>query len=300
MRSYFRILKALIYLVFLLPPTILLKKIRFPGYKAWPHKVHRALCKSFNVHVKVFGKQLEEQPVLFVSNHVSWIDIIVLGGVVKGCFIAKDDMKRWPILGYLSSLQRTIFINREKRTEVAQQKEIIQQRLKNGDNLILFPEGTTSDGGKVLPFKSSLFSVTEFDDDQKKMEIAKKPNEDEQQENDLALEANTSKAGQKQIEQELLAEAAEGGLLIQPVTLVYRKINNMPAIRTTRPLVAWFGDMEIGPHFKEFVKLNKVEVEIHFHQPVSRNVFKSRKELSAYCQRTVANKLIERLRSGDA
>jgi 1-acyl-sn-glycerol-3-phosphate acyltransferase len=282
-RTYYRIFKAVVYLAVLLPPTIILKKIRFPGYKKWPHRVHKSLCSAFNVDVAVFGEQIEDQPTLFVSNHVSWVDILVLGGVLKGSFIAKDDMSRWPVLGYMATLQRTIFINREKRTDVSNQKKIIQDRLMSGDNLILFPEGTTSEGGRVLAFNSSLFGVAEFPEDKIRVEEAKKyipKYDDDGKEIDQPEEEETT------------------GLLIQPVTIVYRRINNMPAIRTSRPLVAWFGDMAIGPHFKKFIGLNRVEVEIHFHQPVSRNVFKSRKELSSYCQRTVANKLIERLRGG--
>ena len=283
MRSYYRVLKAIIYLIILLPPTIFFKKIRFPGYKKWPPRVHRALCSAFNVNVKVFGKQIEDQPVLFISNHVSWIDIWVLGGVLKGCFIAKDDMTNWPVLGYMATLQRTIFINRKKRTDVSLQKQIIQDRLLSGDNLILFPEGTTSEGGRVLPFNSSLFSVVEFPDDHIRREEARN---------------YTPKFDEEGSEISVPIEDDKLGILIQPVTLVYRRINNMPAIRTSRPLVAWFGDMAIGPHFKKFINLSRVETEIHFHMPVSRNVFKSRKELSSYCQRTVANKLIERLRGG--
>lgn len=245
----------------LLPPTIIFKKLRFPGYKAWPHLVHRSLCSALNVKVRTFGVPLEGPPTLFVSNHVSWLDILVLGHVIKACFIAKKEMSEWPILGYLSSLQRTIYINREQRSEIAEQRKELQERLHNGDSLILFPEGTTSDGGRMLPFKSSLFGVTE-----------------------TAMHLQPDEQGRIQ------------ELMVQPVTLVYKRINNMPTIRSNRPSVAWYGDIEMGSHLRGVLNLLKIEVEVHFHEPVSRNLFKTRKELSAYCARTIENRLFESLR----
>lgn len=264
MRKYFKLLKIAVYLGVLLPPTILLKKLRFPGYKVWPHWVHKSMCLALDIKVKTFGHSLEGSPTLFVSNHVSYLDIIILGHVIKGCFIAKRDMIDWPVLGYLSSLQRTIFIDREKRTEVSMQRQEMQQRIQGGDSLILFPEGTTSDGGSVMPFKSSLFGVTE---------------------NYIHPMADE--------------EGRPIELMVQPVALVYRRINCMPTNRSNRSKVAWYGDMELASHFKEFLNLQSVEVEVHFLEPVSKNLFQTRKELSAYCHRTVEKQLEERLRRVD-
>ncbi|MEZ5757368.1 MAG: lysophospholipid acyltransferase family protein [Emcibacteraceae bacterium] len=247
-----------------MPPTILFKKLKFPGYKAWPHWVHKSMCLALDIRVKTFGHALEGSPTLFVSNHISYLDIIILGHIIKGCFIAKRDMIDWPVLGYLSTLQRTIFIDREKRAEVHSQREEMQDRIRGGDSLILFPEGTTSIGGVVLPFKSSLFGVTE---------------------NYIHPMTDT--------------EGRPVELMVQPVSMVYKRINCMPTNRSNRPSVAWYGDMDIGPHFSEFLKLQNIEVEVHFHEPVSRNLFKTRKELSAYCQRTIEKRLEERLRRVD-
>lgn len=264
MRKYIKLLKIAVYLGVLLPPTILLKRLKLPGYKAWPHWVHKSMCNALDINVKTFGHALEGSPTLFVSNHVSYLDIIILGHVIKGCFVAKRDMIDWPVLGYLSTLQRTIFVDREKRSEVHLQREEMQDRIKDGDSLILFPEGTTSDGGKVLPFKSSLFGVTE---------------------NYIHPQADE--------------EGRPLELMVQPVTLIYRRINSMPANRMNRPNVAWYGDMEIGPHFKDFLGINNVDVEVHFNEPVSRNLFKTRKELSVYCQRTIEKHMENRVRRMD-
>ncbi|MDG1996668.1 MAG: lysophospholipid acyltransferase family protein [Emcibacteraceae bacterium] len=264
MRKYFKIFRIVIYLGILLPPTILLKKLKLPGYKSWPHWVHKSMCSALDIRVTTYGQALERSPTLFVSNHVSYLDIIILGHVIKGCFVAKRDMIDWPVLGFLSTLQRTIFIDREKRSEVQLQRKEMQNRIKGGDSLILFPEGTTSEGGTVLPFKSSLFGVTE-----------------------------------DYIHPQADEEGRPLELMVQPVTLIYKRINSMPTNRSNRPTVAWYGDMDIGLHFKKFLDILSVDVEVHFNEPVSRNLFKTRKELSAYCHRTIEKHMEKRLRRDD-
>ena len=267
MRVYFRIAKALAYMMVLLPPTILFHKFRIPGYKRLPHMVHGSLCNALNIRIRTVGQPIQNgRPVLYVCNHISWIDILVLGRILKGaCFVARGDMAEWPLIGYLATLQRTIFINRNKRSDVHNQKQELHERMQNGDNLILFPEGTTSDGSRVLPFKSALLGVTE-----------------------QVMHVEDEAAGQRK------------PLMVQPVTLVYRRINNMPVLRSTLPKVAWYGDMELTPHLKAFLKLLCVDVEVHFHEPVSRNLFKSRKELASYCHRTIEKRLVDTLRGRQA
>lgn len=97
-------------------------------------------------------------PILFVANHSSYMDIMVLGSQIKGSFIAKSEIAKWPWFGFLARLQQTLFIKRE-RGAAAEQKAALQALIARGRNLILFPEGTTSDGNHVLPFKSSLFTI---------------------------------------------------------------------------------------------------------------------------------------------
>jgi len=97
---------------------------------------------------------------LFVANHVSYLDIIVLSSILDASFIAKSEVADWPVLGLLARLQRTLFVER-RRPRAANQRDAISERLGVGDSLILFPEGTSNDGQHVLPFKSALFSVAE-------------------------------------------------------------------------------------------------------------------------------------------
>jgi 1-acyl-sn-glycerol-3-phosphate acyltransferase len=98
--------------------------------------------------------------VLFVANHVSYADITVLGSVIAGSFIAKVEVADWPFFGWLAKLQRSVFVDRRVRSAITQ-RDAISKRLAVGDALILFPEGTSSDGNRVLPFKTALFAAAE-------------------------------------------------------------------------------------------------------------------------------------------
>jgi 1-acyl-sn-glycerol-3-phosphate acyltransferase len=97
---------------------------------------------------------------LFIANHTSYFDIILLASLIRCSFIAKSEMISWPLIGWLARLQRSVFVDR-KPVNVGEHRTEVAKRLAEGDNLVLFAEGTTSDGNRLLPFKSSLFSVAE-------------------------------------------------------------------------------------------------------------------------------------------
>jgi 1-acyl-sn-glycerol-3-phosphate acyltransferase len=125
-----------------------------------PFWYHRQCCHILGFRVEQQGQQSTAHPTLFVANHVSYFDITVLSSLIKGSFIAKSEVARWPLFGWLARLQRSVFIDR-RVGKTADHRDEIARRLEHGDNLILFPEGTSSDGNRVLPFRSALFSVAE-------------------------------------------------------------------------------------------------------------------------------------------
>ncbi len=124
----------------------------------FPCFYHRHVCRLLGLKVRQIGHPVSARPVLFVSNHLGYIDITVLGSLIPGSFVAKSEVAGWPLVGWLAKLQRSVFVDRQVRT-TAQQRDAIAERLAAKDALILFPEGTSGDGNHVLPFKSSLFSV---------------------------------------------------------------------------------------------------------------------------------------------
>jgi lyso-ornithine lipid O-acyltransferase len=119
---------------------------------------HRWCCRILGFRIRVIGTPTHERPVLYAANHISYIDITVLGSVIPGSFVAKSEVARWPFFGWLAKLQRSVFVDRRVRS-IAIQREVIGKRLAAGDALILFPEGTSGDGNRVLPFKSALFGA---------------------------------------------------------------------------------------------------------------------------------------------
>jgi 1-acyl-sn-glycerol-3-phosphate acyltransferase len=98
---------------------------------------------------------------MFVANHISWADIIAVAAVVDTDFVAKADVAAYPGIGALAGRTGTIFVERERRSQAGSQMEAIRQRLIAGRRVLMFPEGTTSDGRGLLPFRSSLFAAAD-------------------------------------------------------------------------------------------------------------------------------------------
>ncbi len=116
--------------------------------------------RSLGAKVHLKGHISSQKPIFFVSNHISYLDILVLGSVLDAAFVSKAAVAKWPLFGVYAKLQGAIFIDRSKASLLSQQ-QAIRERLKQGGNLILFAEGTTHTGIHILPFKSSLFQVLE-------------------------------------------------------------------------------------------------------------------------------------------
>jgi len=134
--------------------------LRQPWTATFPRFYHRRCCRILGLKVRRIGRPVASRPILFASNHVSYLDITVLGSLLPASFIAKREVATWPFFGWLARLQRSVFIDRRPRS-TAEQRDSIASRLAAREALILFAEGTSGDGNRVLPFKSALFSVAE-------------------------------------------------------------------------------------------------------------------------------------------
>jgi 1-acyl-sn-glycerol-3-phosphate acyltransferase len=133
-------------------------RLRLRAAETIPIFYHRIVCRIMGVRVVTVGTLSTARPTLWVSNHLSYLDIEVLGSLLRGSFVAKSEVAGWPLFGMLAKLQRTVFVDRKVGSTHAQ-RDSLQSRLEAGDSLILFPEGTSSDGNRTLPFKSALFAV---------------------------------------------------------------------------------------------------------------------------------------------
>ena len=120
----------------------------------WLQRHSRRALDIFQFTARVSGPVPKNG--LLVSNHLSYLDILVISAVTPAVFVSKADVRRWPVFGLLAALGGTVFVNRERRTQVGAVNREIQDALKEGALVVLFPEGTSSNGETVLPFKSSL------------------------------------------------------------------------------------------------------------------------------------------------
>jgi 1-acyl-sn-glycerol-3-phosphate acyltransferase len=195
-------------------------------------------CRLLGLRVQVIGRSAADpapgaRRVVFVANHSSWLDVIVLGGRLEGCFVSKADVRGWPMVATIARLGRSVFVSR-RRGSTGQERDDMRARLAGGDNLILFPEGTTSDGSRVMPFRSAFFAIA----------------------------------------------TGENPPLIQPVSLAYDRLAGLPTGRATRPLFAWYGDMDIASHFWRLAQHRGLRATVLLHAPLDPARFADRKALA--------------------
>jgi 1-acyl-sn-glycerol-3-phosphate acyltransferase len=213
------------------------------GYKNIPERYQRFLSRLFGIRVTIIGEPVQDRGVLMVSNHTSYLDILALGGIARVSFVAKSEVASWPLFGTFARLQRTVFVERERRSKTGESRDQIRERLLEGDALVLFPEGTSNDGNRVLPFKSALMGAAE------------------------------SQVGTD-------AQGRPVYVPVQPVSITYVALHGIPMGRENRPLYAWYGDMELVDHLWEGLKTGPVDLVIQFHEPLMVDQVGGRKNLA--------------------
>jgi len=225
--------------------------------RRFPHWYHRQVCRLLGIRLHVEGRIAEHAPVLVVANHVSWLDIPVLSAVAPLSFVAKKEVSTWPFISTLARLQRTVFIDRTRRTAVGQTTNEMIERLRSGDTIVLFAEGTSSDGNRVLPFKTPLFA-------------AAKP-----------ARSNGY---------------VDPGACVQTLAIAYTHLHGVPLSRSGRSIVGWYGDMDMAPHAWELLKAGPLDVRIHISPPIPLADFADRKELARYTEDAIRQSLARLLR----
>jgi lyso-ornithine lipid O-acyltransferase len=151
-----RIIWIAVPLLFLLPLHLIWHLLKLPS--PWAMLFLRIAARALGARVKVHGTPLRRD-VFFVANHLSWHDIPILAGITGTAFVAQDGVRDWPIIGWLATLNRTIFVSRTEKQNVAGQVAELREAIAENWSVTLFPEGTTSDGRQLLPFKQSLFAT---------------------------------------------------------------------------------------------------------------------------------------------
>lgn len=134
-------------------------KLGLPGWGTVASGYYAVLCKLLRFKIRIVGVPIRDRAVLFVSNHVSWADILVIGSIAPIAFVSKAEVGNWPLVGPTARLQRTVFVDRTRRQQTGDAIADMVQRLESDISVVLFAEGTSSDGNRVLPFRSALIGV---------------------------------------------------------------------------------------------------------------------------------------------
>lgn len=230
--------------------TVVMKFTRGERSYYVPQLWHRGIAAIIGLRVECDGVAPSSAQTIFVSNHLSYLDIMGIGSHLRASFVAKEDIAHWPVIGFLCTVQQTAFISRASR-HAKQVANSLGSMLADGKSLILFPEGTSTDGRDMLPFKSSLFSLVQ----------------------------ETQRSGQTiQIQPFTLTLLETDGHPIDPA-------------RNSQDLYAWYGDMEFAPHFWKFLGCRGAKIRLTFHPPITPGPNDDRKLLALTAWEKVRSRL---------
>ncbi len=237
-----------ILILFSIPLQLILNIVGFKLKRKYPLLFYNAIRLITGIKINFDHTKLNKKKngVLYIANHVSWFDIICLGTLLDARFIAKQEVSKMGIFGLMAKLSNTFFIDNSNKNKILEYNSIIKRKLQLGDNFIIFPEGTTSDGNGVIEFKSSMLEC---------------------------------------------AFGNEREISIQPITLCYTKLNNIPMGIYQRRNIAWVGDISMVDAMGNFLCSGKITVDIIFHQLVNIREFDNRKELAYFCEQEILSGL---------
>lgn len=159
--AVFKLLGVFLTGAVLMPVQLVAIVLHKPTARKIPILFHRIMLRLIGMRVAVKGLPVDGAPAFFISNHASYLDVVVLGSQIEACFVAKSEVARWPFFGWLAQASRTVFLERDRRTQAGAQRDTLVNRLASGDSLVLFPEGTSNDGNRVKRFKSTLLGAAE-------------------------------------------------------------------------------------------------------------------------------------------
>ncbi len=252
-RAILKFLAFAILCIMVVPvQTALLWFTKGPAAYVLPHIWQKSVCAIFQIKVIREGAPYKGTQTLFMSNHISYLDIPVIASLIQeASFVAKKDVASWPVWGYLSSLQQTAFISRG-RGDAKQETNALDNMLSAGKNLTIFPEGTSTDGQNILPFKSSLFSIALREELQ-----------------DLVVQPVTVK----------IIETDGSAPKTQDQRDIYAWHRDMD------------DDLTLDKHLWRFAKTKGVVIKVTFHAPMNARDYSDRKILAKACEKAVCSGL---------
>lgn len=214
-------------LVVVIPGQALINALKLPFWTVLPRLFHRVGCIFLGLRVTVIGKPETGRATLLVSNHISWTDIIAIGSVADVTFVAKREVADWFFVGMMARLQKTIFVDRTRRSDAGRTASEMGERMAGGNAVLLFAEGQSDIGTHVLPFRSALVGAA----------------------------------------QRAMIDAGAQDVLIQPLTIAYTRLQGLPVGRTERSLIAWIKSRSAGQNIAAILGGPVKDVTVVFGTP---------------------------------
>ncbi|MDP3315421.1 MAG: lysophospholipid acyltransferase family protein [Devosia sp.] len=252
------VLRSLFFIFCYLPFMIVFVPIQFLISRSpWfnnqiPRWFHWFGCRFLGMKVKVIGTPSTDRPTLIVSNHVSWTDIVAIGSKADVTFVAKSEIEKWFFVGFMASLMRTLFVDRKKRSDARRVSQEMGQRMASGGAVLLFAEGQSDIGTHVLPFRSALIGAA----------------------------------------QHAMEDAGARGVMIQPLTIAYTKLQGLPVGRTDRSFIAWIKSKSVKQNIREILTGGTREVVLAFGEPRPLLAGTDRKKIARETEAEVRRMLV--------
>ncbi|HHY48267.1 MAG TPA: 1-acyl-sn-glycerol-3-phosphate acyltransferase [Alphaproteobacteria bacterium] len=235
-----------------IPIQFVWSRLRLPGWNLLPRLFHKFGAVFLGLKITVLGKPAAGRPTLIVSNHISWTDIIAVGAVADVTFVAKQEVGRWPFVGFMASLQRTLYVDRNRRSDARRTTREMARRMADGGAVLLFAEGQSDIGTHVLPFRSALIGAA----------------------------------------QHAMQEAGARDVLIQPLTIAYTRLQGLPVGRTDRTLIAWIKSKSVKENIREILTGGVKEVTLAFGTPRALAPGADRKQVAKDAEVAVRRMLV--------
>lgn len=239
-------------LIVVIPAQAVINALKLPFWNVLPRFFHRIGCIFLGLRVTVIGQPATGRPTLLVSNHVSWTDIIAIGSVADVTFVAKREVGEWFFVGMMARLQKTIFVDRTRRSDAGRTATEMGAHMAGGNAVLLFAEGQSDIGTHVLPFRSALVGAA----------------------------------------QHAMIEAGAQDVMIQPLTIAYTRLQGLPVGRTERSLIAWIKSKSVGQNIREILGGPVKDVTVAFGVPRPLRETDNRKQVTKAAEDDVRAMLV--------
>lgn len=245
----------LIYIPFMLvfcPIQWVWSQLKAPGWHLIPLAFHKLGTIFLGLKVTVIGQPVEGRPVLILSNHISWTDIVAVGSVAPVTFVAKKEIEKWFFVNFMAGLQRTLYVDRTRRSDAKRTTGEMARRMADGGAVLLFAEGQSDIGTHVLPFRSALVGAA----------------------------------------QQAMLGTGAGEVLIQPLTISYTRLQGLPVSRNERSLIAWIKSKSVKQNIREIFSGGVKEVTLAFGTPMPLAAGSDRKTVTKAAEIEVRRMLV--------